>query len=147
MDDFISLQRRNHGIIKKALSELSEVSFRRIPDPEGNSCGFLSFFMPTADLTNKVVDAFKENGVDSYWNYFNNNWHYVRKWEHLKEVKSLYPLSDDVKEGLKRISEQEFPQSDDLISRNISCLIKLSWTEDQVRDLASRMSAAIKSVL
>lgn len=147
MDDFISTQRRNHGILKQALSEIPEVSFRRIPDPEGDSCGFLNFFMPTADLTNKVVDAFKAHGIDGYWNYFNNNWHYIRKWEHLKEIKSLFPLSENIKKGLERISDQKFPQSDDLISRNISCLIKLSWTEDQVIDLGKRMNAAIKSVL
>ena len=147
MDDFISIQRRNHRILKQALSEIPEVSFRRIPDPEGDSCGFLNFFMTTADLTYKVVDAFKDHGIDGYWNYYNNNWHYIRKWEHLKEIKSLFPLSENIKKGLERISEQKFPQSDDLISRNISCLIKLSWTEDQVIDLGKRMNAAIKSVL
>ena len=147
MDEFISIQRRNHGILKAALSTIPEVSFRRIPDSSGDSCGFLNFFMPTAELSNKVVDAFKEFGIDGYWNYFNNNWHYIRKWNHLKELKSLYPLSDDVKKGLQTIKEQKFPQSDDLISRNISCLIKLSWTEEEAKDRASRMAQAIKSIL
>jgi 8-amino-3,8-dideoxy-alpha-D-manno-octulosonate transaminase len=147
MDEFISIQRRNHGILKAALSIIPEVSFRRIPDPEGDSCGFLNFFMPTAELSNKVGDAFKEYGIDAYWNYYNNNWHYIRKWKHLKELKSLYPLSDHIKRGLHRINDQKFPQSDDLISRNISCLIKLSWTEEQVKDRASRMAQAIKSIL
>ena len=147
MDDFIRIQRRNHGIIKAALSEIPEVTFRRIPDPEGDSCGFLNFFMPTAELSDKVVDAFKAHGIDGYWNYFNNNWHYIRRWEHLKEIKSLFPLSDSVKKGLQTISKQNFDQSDALISRNISCLIKLSWTEEEVKDRAARMVAAIKSVL
>lgn len=147
MDDFISIQRRNHGIIKAALSEIPEVTFRRIPDPEGDSCGFLNFFMPTAELSNKVVDAFKAHGIDGYWNYYNNNWHYIRRWEHLKEIKSLFPLSESVKKGLETISKQSFDQSDALISRNISCLIKLSWTEEEVNDRAARMVAAIKSIL
>ncbi len=147
MDDFIKIQKRNHGIIKAALSEIPEVTFRRIPDPEGDSCGFLNFFMPTAELSDKVVDAFKAHGIDGYWNYFNNNWHYIRRWEHLKEIKSLFPLSDSVKKGLQTISKQNFDQSDALISRNISCLIKLSWTEEEVKDRAARMVAAIKSVL
>jgi 8-amino-3,8-dideoxy-alpha-D-manno-octulosonate transaminase len=147
MDDFIRTQRRNHGIIKAALSEIPEVTFRRIPDPEGDSCGFLNFFMPTAELSNKVVDAFKAHGIDSYWNYFNNNWHYIRRWEHLKEIKSLFPLSESVKKGLETISKQNFDQSDAIISRNISCLIKLSWTEEEVKDRAARMAQAIKSIL
>ncbi len=147
MDDFIGIQRRNHGIIKEALSEIPEVTFRRIPDPEGDSCGFLNFFMPTAELSNKVVDAFAEFGIDAYWNYYNNNWHYIRKWDHFKEMKSLFPLSDQIKKGMERLKNQSFPQSDDLISRNISCLIKLSWTEEEVKDRAARMAAAIKSIL
>ncbi len=147
MDDFIGIQRRNHAIIKEALSTIPEVTFRRIPDPDGNSCGFLSFFMPTAELSNKVVDAFKEHGIDGYWNYYDNNWHYIRRWDHLKEMKSLFPLSDHIKDGLKNLKDQKFPQSDDLISRNISCLIKLSWTEEEVRDRAKRMAEAIQSIL
>lgn len=147
MDDFIRIQRRNHGIIKTALSEIPEVTFRRIPDPEGDSCGFLNFFMPTAELSEKVVDAFKAHGIDGYWNYYNNNWHYIRRWGHLKEIKSLFPLSEHVKKGLQTISRQNFDQSDALISRNISCLIKLSWTEEEVNDRAARMVAAIKSIL
>ncbi len=147
MDEFVRIQRRNHGIIKAALSEIPEVTFRRIPDPEGDSCGFLNFFMPTAELSNKVVDAFKAYGIDGYWNYFNNNWHYIRRWEHLKEIKSLFPLSASVKKGLETIGRQSFDQSDALISRNISCLIKLSWTEEEVNDRAARMAEAIKSIL
>ncbi|MCA0932033.1 DegT/DnrJ/EryC1/StrS family aminotransferase [Lutimonas saemankumensis] len=147
MDEFIAIQRRNHAILKESLSEIPEVSFRRIPDPEGDSCGFLNFFMPTAELSNKVVEAFASYGIDAYWNYFNNNWHYIRKWDHFKELKSLFPLSDHVKNGLSGLEKKEFPQSDDLISRNISCLIKLSWTEEEVRERAEKMAKAIKSVL
>jgi len=146
-EEFISIQRRNHGILMEALSTVPEVSFRRIPDPEGDSCGFLSFFMPTAELSVKVVDAFKEFGIDGYWNYFDNNWHYIRKWNHLKEIKNLFPLSENIQGALQRIKDQNFPQSDDLISRNISCLIKLSWTEEEVRDRGARMVQAIKSIL
>ena len=147
MDEFINIQRKNHGILKTALSTIPEVSFRRIPDEEGDSCGFLSFFMPTAELSEKVVEAFKEFGIDACWNYFNNNWHYIRKWDHLKEIKSLYPLSDQINKALQNINDQKFPQSDEVISRNISCLIKLSWTDEEVKDRASRMVQAIKSIL
>ena len=146
-DEFISIQRKNKKILKDALGAIPEVSFRRIPDKDGDSATFLSFFMPTAELSNKVVDAFKEYGIDGYWNYFNNNWHYIRKWEHFAKLKSLFPISDQIKNGMQDISTLEFPKSDDIISRNISCLIKLSWTEEEVEERASKMVDAIKSVL
>ena len=147
LDGFVETQRKNKKVLKDALKTIPEVTFRRIPDEAGDSAGFLSFFMATKELTDKVVKAFKEHGVDAYWNYYENDWHYVRKWSHLKEQVSLFPLSDQIVNGMQDLNTTEFPQSDDLISRNISCLIKLSWTEAQVNERAANMVAAIKSVL
>ena len=62
-------------------------------------------------------------------------------------MKSLFPISDQIKKGMQDLKTKEFPQSDDFISRNISCLIKLSWTEEEVKQRAANMVAAIKSVL
>lgn len=147
LDDFVAIQRKHKKILKDTLATIPEVKFRRIPDEEGDSAGFLSFFMPTATLSNKVVDAFKSHGIDAYWNYYENNWHYIRKWHHLKNKKSLFPLSDQIKKGMQDLQNTPFPQSDDYISRNISCLIKLSWTEDEVKERANKMVKAIQSVL
>lgn len=147
LDDFVSIQRKNKKVLKEALATIPEVKFRRIPDESGDSAGFVSFFMPTAELTQKVVIAFKEYGIDAFWNYYENNWHYIRKWNHLKEMKSLFPISDQIKRGMQDLQNIEFPQSDNYISRNISCLIKLSWTEEEVQDRAKKMVKAIRSVL
>ena len=146
-DEFINIQKKNKKILKDALKTIPEVSFRRIPDEDGDTATFLSFFMPTAELSMKVVDAFAEFGVDAYWNYYDNNWHYVRKWNHFKDLKSLYPLSDQIKNGIQDLSNMSFPKSDDYISRNISCLIKLTWTEEEVQLRAANMIKAIKSIL
>jgi len=71
----------------------------------------------------------------------------VRKWSHLKNKVSLFPLSNQIVNGMQDLNTTAFPKSDDLISRNISCLIKLSWTEEQLNKRAANMVAAIKSVL
>lgn len=147
IDDFIAIQRKNKKVLKDALATIPEVTFRRIPDESGDSATFLSFFMSTAELADKVVVAFKEFGVDAYWNYYENSWHYIKKWDHLKDMKSLFPISEQIKKGMQDLNTTVFPQSDDIISRNISCLIKLSWTEEEVKERAEKMVAAIKSVL
>lgn len=147
LEDFVATQRKNKKVLKDALATIPEVSFRRLPDEDGDSAGFLSFFMPTKALTDKVVAAFKEHGVDAYWNYYENDWHYVRKWNHLKDKVSLYPLADQIVNGMQDLNNADFSQSDDFISRNISCLIKLSWTDAEVQERAAKMVAAIKSVL
>ena len=147
LPEFLDIQKRNFGIIREALAEIPEVTFRSVPEGGVENCGFISFFLPNLEITNKVSAAFRESGVDACFHYYNNNWHYIRKWDHLKELKSLFPISQEVKKGLEYLKTKEYPQSDHYIARNISCLIKLSWTEEQVRERATKMVEAIKNSL
>jgi len=145
LNEFVAIQKKNYTIIREALSTIPEVTFRTVPEGGEESYSFLSFFLPDLESARKVSAALKENGVDACFHYYDNNWHYIRKWQHLKELKSLYPLSAEVKKGLSYLKTKTFPQSDHFISRNISCLIKLSWTEAEVRDRARKMVEAIRS--
>jgi 8-amino-3,8-dideoxy-alpha-D-manno-octulosonate transaminase len=79
--------------------------------------------------------------------YFNNNWHYIRKWDHLKNAITLNALSPELKEKVMHHANKDFSASDAIISRNISTAISLSWTEEQVKDKGEKMIAAIKKVL
>ena len=61
-----------------------------LPDPSGDSCTFLSWFLPTEELTRAVVAELKEQGIlagNFYW--YENNWHYIRKWDHLRQAATL----------------------------------------------------------
>ncbi|MFD2914685.1 DegT/DnrJ/EryC1/StrS family aminotransferase [Psychroserpens luteus] len=147
LPEFIAIQKKNYTILRDAISAIPEAMFRRVPEGGEESYAFLNFFLPDLEVARKVIEAFKVNNVDVCWNYFDNNWHYVRKWNHLKDSKSLFPLSSEVKKGLENIKNTAFDQSDHFIGRNISCLIKMSWTEDEVRTRASKMVDAIKSCL
>ena len=147
LPEFLSIQKRNFDILREALSEIPEVEFRTVPEGGVESCAFLNFFMPDLETSRKVIEAFKNGGVDACWNYFDNNWHYIRKWDHLKKLKSLFPISEEVKTGLEYLQTKTFDKSDHYIGRNISCLIKLSWTEAEVKARAENMAKLIKSVL
>jgi len=147
LNEFVSIQKKNYTIIREALSLIPEVTFRRVPEGGEESYSFLSFFLPDLETTRKVSETFKQDGIDACFHYYNNGWHYIREWQHLKQLKTLYPLSKEVIEGMSYLNGATFPQSDDYIGRNISCLIKLSWTEDQVRERAAKMVKIIKSVL
>jgi 8-amino-3,8-dideoxy-alpha-D-manno-octulosonate transaminase len=144
LPEFLEIQRRNFNILKETLSKITEVTFRTVPEGGVESCAFLNFFLPDLETATKVTEAFKEHGIDACWNYYNNNWHYIRKWDHLKDLKSLYPISEEVKKGLLNLKHQDFSESDHFIGRNISCLIKLSWTEDEVKTRALKMAQIIK---
>ena len=147
LPEFLAIQKRNFDIIKNELATIPEIEFRTVPKGGIESCAFLSFFLPNLEISRKVSEAFKSNGIDVCWNYFDNNWHYIREWHHLKDAKSLYPLSSEIKNALEELKTQNFSQSDFYIGRNISCLIKLSWTEEEVRERALKMRNCITEVL
>ena len=147
LKDFIAIQKKNYTTLRDALSEIEEVTFRTVPEGGEESYAFLNFFLPNLDTARKVIASFKEKGVDACFHYYDNNWHYVRKWDHLKDIKTLYPVSKEVKEGLSYLKHKTFDQSDHFIGRNISCLIKLSWTEAEVKERAKSMVQAIKESL
>jgi 8-amino-3,8-dideoxy-alpha-D-manno-octulosonate transaminase len=148
LDDFLAIQKKNHTALKNMLATVPEISFRRIPDAEGDSCTFLSWSLPTAAITNAVIEEMKAQQIlPGNFYYFNNNWHYIRKWDHLKNSVTLNALSPELKEKVKHHANKDFSASDAIISRNISTLINLSWTEEQLKEKGEKMVAAVKKVL
>lgn len=148
VDEFLAIQNKNHMLLKSILSTIPEISFRSIPDPEGDSCTFLSWFLPSEDLTRNVVAVLKEKGTlagNFYW--FDNNWHYIRKWDHLKNATSLNRLHQDQKDALTKLAHQDFSASDRVMSRCISTSISLLWSEEQIREKGESIVKAVKEVL
>ncbi|MGF1556314.1 DegT/DnrJ/EryC1/StrS family aminotransferase [Paucihalobacter sp.] len=146
-DEFIGLQKKHYTIIRNELSKIPEVVFRTVPEGGEESYAFINFFLPSLETTRQVAAAFKAEGIDACFHYYDNNWHYVRKWQHLLEAKSLFPLSDELKSGLAKLNLQDFIQSDHYIGRNLSCLIKLSWTEAEVTQRVKNMAKCILAAL
>ncbi|MFY8090404.1 MAG: DegT/DnrJ/EryC1/StrS family aminotransferase [Chitinophagaceae bacterium] len=145
---FLEIQRKNQTKIKQALAQFSEITFRQVPDEEGDSCSFLSWFLPTEELTRAFAAEMKVRGIlagNFYW--YDNNWHYIKKWDHLKQVKSLYPLSNEQKIALQNLQTQNFSKSDAIMSRCISTAISLLWTEEQLQDKINKMVEVLKVVL
>jgi 8-amino-3,8-dideoxy-alpha-D-manno-octulosonate transaminase len=145
---FLNIQEGNHEQLKTILSEVAEVSFRQIPDPSGDSCTFLSWFLPTEEITRAVINELKAQNIlagNFYW--YDNNWHYVRKWNHLKNSTTLNLLNDAQQEALKRFASQDFSASDSIMSRCISTAISLIWTEEQTKEKGEKIVNIIKKVL
>ena len=91
LDGFLATQRRNKKALRAALETVPGVTFRRIPDPEGDSASFLSFFLPDEARARAAAKAMQGAGIPAmYW--YDNNWHYVRRWDHLKTPSSFSPL-------------------------------------------------------
>ena len=147
LDNFLSIQRKNHSLLKSILSSVPGITFRKIHDEAGDSCTFLSWFLPGAEITAAVVSELRSQNIlagSFYW--FENNWHYIRKWDHLKNNGFLNNQSQELKQQLQKYDEP-FYASDAIMSRCISTAISLTWTEDQVRDKGEKIVAIIKKVL
>lgn len=148
LPEFLSIQKKNHGLLKSYLEQVPEVSFRRLPDPSGDSCTFISWFLPTEAQTRAVVAELKAQGIlpgNFYW--FDNNWHYIRKWDHLKQAVTLNALSDEHKAAVVKHATKDFAASDAIMSRCISTSISLLWTEEQIKEKGEKMIAVIRQVL
>lgn len=146
LDHTLTIQEKNYTILRNALATVPEVSFRRVPETGVENYSFLNIFLPTEDIARKAYKALGENGVDACFYWFDNNWHYYKKWEHLLEQKSLSKLSQEVQLGLQK-NNRSFDPSDLWMGRTVSCLIKLNWTEAEVAERASKMVEALKGVL
>lgn len=147
LDQILALQKKHNAIIKAALVPIEGISFRRIPDPEGDNASFLSFFLPTENLARKAHKALLENGLGGNFYWFDNNWHYIKKWSHLKNATSLFPLNPSLAAALQNYDYDQFSQSDAVMGRTISSLINLSWTEEQAAERAEKMADTIRKVL
>ena len=147
IDEFLELQLRNHSILKKTLEKVDVLTFRRIPDPAGDAGSFLSFMLPTEDMARDAVKGFEAAGLGGNFYYYDNNWHYIRKWQHLQNGSWMNRLYDDQKKQVMHYANQAFPASDAIISRNISTLISLVWTEEQAQQRADKMAEVLNKVI
>lgn len=147
LDEFLALQKKHYFILHQALESIEGVTFRTVPEGGEQSYAFINFFLNDLETARAVSQSFKAHGIDACFHYYDNNWHYIRAWDHLKAQQSLYPLAEEVTKGLAYLKDKDFSKSDHYIGRNISCLIKLSWTEAQVIERAKIMADCVKNIV
>jgi 8-amino-3,8-dideoxy-alpha-D-manno-octulosonate transaminase len=143
MDYILEKQRAHKKAIKDSMSRFSEISFRRIPDVKGDTATFLSFFLPEEEHARRLAGKLAGAGIDGCFYWYDNNWHYIRQWDHLKRLKSAAKLPAELFEHRPNYEKMELLQSDKIIGRTISMLIKLSWTEDELKQRIEKIIEVI----
>ncbi len=148
LDQFLALQKKNNQILRSYLEKVPGITFRTIPDPAGDSYSFLTWFLPSQAATEKVIEALKQASLlagNFYW--YANNWHYIRKWDHLKNVQSLSSLHETQQKALAALNTKSFEKSDAIMSRCISTAISLTWSETQVHEKGAAMLKVIEKAI
>ncbi len=146
LPNILEIQKKHYTILREALEKVPGVSFRRVPDGGVESYAFLNFFLPSEELARNAHKDLGKASIDASFYWYDNNWHYYKKWEHLLTPVALGKLPNELQEGLKR-NKNSYPNSDQWMGRTISCLIKGSWTEEEVRERAKKLAQTITSSL
>ncbi len=138
-------QRSNKQKLEQAMGKFPQIQFRSVPDKKGDSATFLDFFTKDEATTRKLLKAFDKNGVGyAYW--YDNNYHFFRNWEHIKHMKTAAPLGITLFTPPQDYSTLFLPQSYNIISRLISIQIRITWTEEEIRTLSSKIEKALTEV-
>ena len=147
LDDFLAIQEKHYNILVKSIEKLEGITLRRVPEGGVQNYSFLNFFLPTENKARKAHKELVAAGVDACFYWYDNNWHYHTKWEHLKDLHSLGPQSEQVKNGMKQQVGHNFMASDQWMGRTVSCLIKLSWTNEEVTQRAASLHRILEKIL
>jgi 8-amino-3,8-dideoxy-alpha-D-manno-octulosonate transaminase len=145
LDQILKIQRRHKQVLKDAMAGLPGVSFRHLPDPAGDSATFLSFMLPNEEKARQAAKSLAENQVPCpYW--YDNNWHYFRKWDHLKTMACAAPMAAQLCPNLPDYSTVQLPESDAVMKRTLSMQIMLSWTDQELDRRVAAIRKSLKTI-
>ncbi len=140
-------KKANQEYLKQKLSVIKSLTFRPVPDPEGDSGTFLNFFLPSTDLAGKAMAEFGNAGVAgcNYW--YTNMYHFINQWDHVKNLNSSAPMAVHHLNLPQDYNKLELPKSQEVIGRLISLGIRASWTKEEMDLLAGKMIESINKIL
>ena len=133
LDTILSIQRKNKAAIKNAMQRFPQISFRYLPDESGDSATFLSFMLPDEQTARQTARKLAEAGVDGCFYWYDNNWHYLRQWHHLKKMMVAAKLPAQLYDHCPDYGQIDLPQSDRIMGRTICMQIKLGWSATELQ--------------
>ncbi|MDX1905047.1 MAG: DegT/DnrJ/EryC1/StrS family aminotransferase [Thermonemataceae bacterium] len=149
IDYILEKQRHNKKALQEALAQFSQVSFRHIPDPNGDAATFMDFFLPDEASARAVLQALRNEGMGTYTGiqyWWDNQYHYIRNWEHIRSLKTPMKTVAHLLGTPQDYENLEIPKSNDLISRLISLVVKINWTDEDLKKMQEIIQKALSSV-
>ncbi len=131
IDYILERLRANKKVLKDYLKKFPQVTFRNVPDEAGDSATVLNFFLPTQqDAEKACAELGKEGVAAAYW--YNNNYHFIKNWHHLKECKVAGPVGMQFLDKPQDYNNLDLPKSYDIIGRLVSININITSTPEQL---------------
>jgi len=142
-------QRENKRVLKEALRGYDGITFRTLPDPEGDSATFLMFFLPSAEKAREFNGVLADEGVGAV-SWYDNLWHYYERWEHLLKGKSAlssgWPFRTGGGEVRLDYAPDALPKTADILSRALTVPIQI-YMDDQIPLLLKAFEKAAQKAL
>jgi 8-amino-3,8-dideoxy-alpha-D-manno-octulosonate transaminase len=143
----LEANRNNKKYLKERLMELKDLQFRKLTDEEGDSATFLNFFFPSKRVAEKAFGQFGKDEVGGITYWYNNMYHYMNQWDHIKSLSYPAPLSIHSVGAPQDYFQVDLPVSEDLMSRMASIGIRCTWTEAEMEQFADKLVGAIRKSL
>jgi len=131
---------KNKAFLQKELSKVEGISFSKLGDDNGDSGTFLNILMPDTETAKRTIDEFNKAGVGGFNYWFTNMYHFINQWEHIKNLKTAAKLPIQLLGAPQDYNNLELPKTQAVVGRLISFGIRCTWTEEELKTLASKIS-------
>jgi 8-amino-3,8-dideoxy-alpha-D-manno-octulosonate transaminase len=142
-----SANRANKAVLRGRVADLPGLSFRRVPDPEGDSGTFLSLLLPDQDAAEQAVESLRAANVPGINYWYTNMYHFINQWDHVKNLDSAAPLAIHALGAPQDYLALELPRSQSVVGRLISVGIGCAWEPDRTERIGDDLRAALARVL
>ena len=138
---------KNKAFLQKELSKVAGISFSKLGDDNGDSGTFLNILMPDTETAKRTVDEFNKAGVGGFNYWFTNMYHFINQWEHIKGLKTASKLAIQVLGAPQDYNNLDIPKTQEVVGRLISFGIRCTWTEEELKTLAAKISECATKAL
>ncbi|MDI9570576.1 MAG: DegT/DnrJ/EryC1/StrS family aminotransferase [Pseudomonadota bacterium] len=147
LPEIIAAQRQNKAALKDALGQVPGLTFRNIPDPDGDTATFLGFHLPDAAATERFQSLLGEEKIDAVL-FKKNKWHYVPNWEHLIAWSTAnskkYPFTYPGWRGKVDYSIRIIPRAEELLGRTLFMAIPVKLPAERLERLQEGIAKAAR---
>lgn len=147
MPQMVADNKKNKKYLKDRLKEVEGLTFRCLPDEEGDSATFINFLFPTKALTEKAFNQFANDGVGGVAYWYTNMYHFINQWDHIKNINYPTQLAIHDLGCSQDYNNLDLPKSEDVMSRMASIGIRCTWSQDELETFGDQLIGSIRKVM
>jgi 8-amino-3,8-dideoxy-alpha-D-manno-octulosonate transaminase len=138
LDFALGRLRENKRRLKEGIRDISGIEFRELPNPEGDTCDTLVFFLGDAKTALAFAKSLKERGIGTKNLPDAVRWHFASTWDHMLPWFDLYRGKD---------LGSLWPASNDLIGRAIALPVNILMTGAEIGQRIESIHAIARTLL